>query len=144
RVIDVRSARDHAEYNIPSSEQLALVELTRMPLKPAETVVLYSEGGTHAAQGWFLLRARGIEHVYFLRGGLYEWLTQVVDLTLPADGRAEEGKTVTEVAELSRYFGGQPRVSSQNRSELEAAVLAASNSSSATADVIRRVKRRGC
>src|SRR5262245_48297731 len=79
RVIDIRSAKEHAEYSIPGSEQIALTDLVDAAIDPGATVVLYSEGGTHAAQGWFLLRARGIEHAYFLRGGLYDWITDVID-----------------------------------------------------------------
>jgi 3-mercaptopyruvate sulfurtransferase SseA len=44
--------------------------------------VLVSDGGAHAAQGWVFLRALGIAHVYFLRGGLGEWLDDVMN---PAD-----------------------------------------------------------
>jgi rhodanese-related sulfurtransferase len=143
RVVDIRSAKEHAEYNIPGSERLDLTDLVRETFEPSSTVVLYSEGGPHAAQGWFLLRARGIEHVYFLRGGLYEWLTEIIDLTLPADATAEEKARFKEVAELSRYFGGQPTISDRPKSLLDDVVVPAARSSESH-DVVRRVKRRGC
>jgi 3-mercaptopyruvate sulfurtransferase SseA len=144
RVIDIRSAKEYAEYSIPGSERLDLTDVVRQNFEPTSTVVLYSEGGPHAAQGWFLLRARGLEHVYFLRGGLYEWLTEVIDLTLPSDATAEEKAHFKDVAELSRYFGGQPTISDRPKSLLDDVVVPAARGSSESHDVVRRVKRRGC
>src|SRR5689334_5338687 len=79
RVIDIRSDSEFNEFHIPGARRVALGEIARMPLDSAATYVLYSEGGTHAAQAWFLLRARGVNQVFFLRGGLYEWLEQVMN-----------------------------------------------------------------
>jgi 3-mercaptopyruvate sulfurtransferase SseA len=44
-----------------------------------DTIVLISDGGAHAAQAWVFLRALGHEHVVFLRGGLGEWLDDVMN-----------------------------------------------------------------
>ena len=110
RIVDVRGAADFADFHLPNAENLSLTELARAPIGRGETVVLYSEGGTHAAQGWFFLRARGIEHVYFLRGGLYEWITEVMNPTLAADASPAERAAFARTAALSRYFGGVPRI----------------------------------
>jgi rhodanese-related sulfurtransferase len=110
RVIDVRGADDFAAFHLPTAENLSLTQLTRARFRPDETVVLYSEGGTHAAQGWFFLRARGLDRVFFLREGLYEWATQIVEPRLPDDASAETKARWPEQAALSRYFGGSPRV----------------------------------
>ena len=59
RVLDIRSDSEFSEFHIPGAKRVPLGEIARMPLDSAATYVLYSEGGTHAAQGWFLLRARG-------------------------------------------------------------------------------------
>src|SRR3712207_2621444 len=67
RVVDVRGADDFAEFHVPTAEHLSLAELIRTPFGPDETVVIYSEGGTHAAQGWFFLQTLGVKRVYFLR-----------------------------------------------------------------------------
>lgn len=171
RVIDVRGAEDFAAFHLPNAENLSLTELTRAPIGRDETVVLYSEGGAHAAQGWFFLRARGIEHVYFLRGGLYEWLTEVVNPTLPADASPEQRAIFARTAELSRYFGGQPRIggpaaetaddptaelphhehaeedgvaSGLPRRDMAEREGTASSIGEGTAAAIRRVRQRGC
>ena len=60
RVIDIRSGqRVRRISTFPAHVALPLAEIARMPLDSAATYVFYSEGGTHAAQAWFLLRARG-------------------------------------------------------------------------------------
>jgi rhodanese-related sulfurtransferase len=149
RVVDVRVAEDYAEFHLPTAENVSLTGLTRAAIRPDETVVLYSEGGTHAAQGWFFLRVRGIEHVYFLRGGLYEWMTEVVNPTLPADASPAQRAEFVRTAELSRYFGGVPRIGGgpgPTRVDDPAAELPrrAPDGDGAGAAAVQRVRQRGC
>ncbi|MFL5385282.1 MAG: rhodanese-like domain-containing protein [Longimicrobiaceae bacterium] len=149
RVVDVRGAEDFAEFHLPNAENLSLTEVARAPFRSDETVVLYSEGGTHAAQGWFFLRARGIGHVYFLRGGLYEWMTEVMNPTLAADATPAQRAEFARTAELSRYFGGVPRIggpATPTRVYDPAAELPvrASEDGGGTTAAVRRVRQRGC
>lgn len=129
RVVDVRSLTDFDAYHIPTAEQINVSQLVDAPFKTDETIVLYSDGGARAAQGWVFLRALGYPHVYFLRGGLYEWLDDVINPTIsgnPSDSaRALWGK----VESLSRYFGGVPR---------------SGNVAKPAASEVPRIRRRGC
>lgn len=95
RVLDLRSEAEFDEYHIPGAESVAFDALLRARYASTDTLVLISDGGAHAAQGWVFLRALGHQHVYFLRGGLGEWLDEVMN---PAKPTA-----------LTRYFGGVPR-----------------------------------
>jgi rhodanese-related sulfurtransferase len=146
----LRGAEDFAAFHLPTAENLSLTGLTRAPIRPDETVVLYSEGGTHAAQGWFFLRARGIEHVYFLRGGLYEWMTEVVNPTLPADASPARRAEFARTAELSRYFGGVPRIggvatpAAVDDPAAELPGRGSEDGDGAAAAAVRRVRQRGC
>ena len=149
RVVDVRGAADYADFHLPNAENLSLAEVTRARFRADETVVLYSEGGTHAAQGWFFLRARGVERVYFLRGGLYEWMTEVMSPTLAADASPQARAAFRRTAELSRYFGGVPRAGGAAtvggwQEGDPAAELAPRSAESGAAAEVRRVRRRGC
>jgi rhodanese-related sulfurtransferase len=74
RVIDLRSADEFDAGHIAGAERMSLTSLARAAFRPDETVVLYSEGGAHAAQAWVFLQARGHERAFFLRGGLHEWI----------------------------------------------------------------------
>ena len=109
RVVDVRGADEYAAYHVPTAEHIGLQSLATTPFRATETIVLYSEGGAHAAQGWVFLRALGYRNVFFLRGGLYEWLEQVMNPTLAADATPAAREQFTAAAALSRYFGGVPR-----------------------------------
>ena len=95
RVIDVRTDSEYAAYHIPTAERVPLGALATKHFGPRATVVLYSEGGAHAAQGWVLLRMAGTRNVYFLRGGILDWMDDVMN---PAAS-----------SELTRYFGGVAR-----------------------------------
>jgi rhodanese-related sulfurtransferase len=110
RIVDVRSEAEYNGYHIPGAERVALSDLRTTPVSPEETLVLYSDGGTHAAQGWVLLRARGVEHAYLLRGELDEWSDVILNPTLSADATPEARAAFAATAPLARYFGGLPRV----------------------------------
>jgi rhodanese-related sulfurtransferase len=151
RVVDVRSAADFSAFHIPTAQHLPLTAVVRAGFRPDETVVIYSEGGTHAAQAWFLLRAAGVEKVYFLRGGLYEWMTEVMSPILPSDATPSQRAGFARAAEISRYFGGMPRIGAASSSATidgdPAAELPARDADEddggAAAEVVR-VRRRGC
>jgi rhodanese-related sulfurtransferase len=109
RVVDVRDSSAFETYHIPRAERIALSGLVSTPFKKDETIVLYSDGGAHAAQGWVFLRAMGHERVYFLRGGLYEWLDDVMNPTISSSASESARTSFAKVAEISRYFGGVPK-----------------------------------
>ena len=113
RVVDVRDSSAFETYHIPRAERIGLGELVSAPFRKDETIVLYSDGGAHAAQGWVFLRALGHERVYFLRGGLNEWLDDVMNPTVAAGASESSRRSFAKVAELSRYFGGVPRSEAQ-------------------------------
>ena len=110
RVIDVRTPAEFADDRIPTAERADLDALATLSFAPDETVVLYSAGGAHAAQGWIFLRARGLTRVYFLRNGFDDWLDDVMAPTLAEDAAPEARAAFAHASELSHYFGGHPRV----------------------------------
>ena len=151
RLLDVRSSEEYERYHLPTAVRLALDSLATTPFHVDDTLVLYSEGGAHAAQAWVLLRALGYRNVYFLRGGLYEWLEQVMNPTL-ADTTAAARDAFARAATLSRYFGGVPRSDLRTPPADESIALpGAPRATSAvplppktTSARIDAVRRRGC
>ena len=117
RIIDVRGPEEFEVYHVPGAQRIALDALPRTPFRATETLVLYSEGGAHAAQAWVFLRALGYRNVFFLRGGLYEWLEQVMNPTVAADATPAAREEFARAAALSRYFGGVPRSEDAARSD---------------------------
>src|SRR5258705_3651927 len=100
RILDIRSSGEFEALHIPTAERVALTDLSRTPFRRDETIVLYSEGGAHAAQGWVFLRALGYTQVYFLRGGLREWLDEVMSPTLQATAYDSTRKAFARVSDL--------------------------------------------
>ena len=115
RIVDVRGAAEFADYHLPRSERGTKLVAS----KPGETLVIIDDARTTSGIGhrpieivrsWFTAKhgqrttineqrtaiseQRGRD-IYYLRGGVGEWLADVMSPTQPS--------------ELTRYFGGQPR-----------------------------------
>ncbi len=112
RLLDLRSEGEFAEYHIPTAENVPISALPDYPLLPNEKVILYSEGGIHAAQAWFLLRAQGRKAVYTVLGGLDAWKDEVLFPVIPAEADAQQRARFERTASVARFFGGQPRAES--------------------------------
>ena len=110
RVIDIRSSEERDERLIPTAEAVELAALPSTAFRVTDTVVLYSAEGVHAGQAWVLLRALGVREVFFLRGGWAAWHEEVMHPTLEDGAPAEAQSAFAPAAELSRYFGGTPRI----------------------------------
>ena len=143
RIVDVRDSAEFAEYHIPGAERVALSQLVATPFRNDETIVLYSGGGAHAAQGWVFLESLGYRRVYFLRGGLNEWLDEVMNPSLRVDATDSARAEFKKTAEISRYFGGVPRVGDAAR---VVPTPAGGNQSEAAnpATAVAKLRGRGC
>lgn len=109
RLVDLRDARAYGEYHIPNAENIQLSALTDSTLARNEKVVLYSDGGIHSAQAWFLLRASGFRGVYMLRGGLDAWRDEVLFPTLAENPTPFQAERNARLTALAKHFGGAPR-----------------------------------
>ncbi len=108
-VLDLRSEPEFQEFHIAGARRASLRDLSQQALPQTSDIVLYSEGGAHAAQAWVILRMRGYRRVYFLREGLYEWVSRVYEPRLASDATPEERADFERAAVLSRFFGGTPQ-----------------------------------
>lgn len=109
RLIDLRSEGEFAGYAIPGAEHVPVAQLTDHGMMKNEKIILYSEGGIHSAQAWFLLRSQGYKGVYLLRGGLEAWNDEVLFPQLAENADAATRINFARTAEVSKYFGGTPR-----------------------------------
>ena len=115
RLLDLRSEKEYGEYHIPSAERVTLSGLADYPIQRNEKIVLYSEGGIHSAQAWYLLRATGFKHIYILRGGLQEWQDRVLFPRLSDTASPAEKFEFEKIAAVSRHFGGSPQTGGENQ-----------------------------
>ena len=107
RLIDLRTAEEYAAYHIPGAENVPVAALPDQTFGPTDKVVLYSEGGTHSAQAWFLLRARGAKNAYLLLGGLESWKDEVLFPTLAQDPGPFERQRNEKLKQIAAHFGGR-------------------------------------
>lgn len=110
RLIDLRSPNEFEEYHIPGAENSSIATLPDVGFLRNEKIVLYSEGGTHAAQAWFLLKALGYKNVYILKDGLAEWKDRILFPSLAENASTEENAAFEKRKEMSKYFGGSPQL----------------------------------
>jgi rhodanese-related sulfurtransferase len=104
RIIDLRSRAEFDSLHIPGAISHSLVGLDSA-VRREETIVLYSDGGVHSAQAWFLLKARQFPRVYFLRGGYEEWESEVL---FPRFSRQQlSDPEVQKRIRLAESFGGK-------------------------------------
>jgi rhodanese-related sulfurtransferase len=109
RLLDLRDPGSYAEYHIPGAESVPIGQLPDYPLYKNEEIILYSGGGIHSAQAWFLLRAEGYPGVYMLLGGIGAWQDEVLFPTPPSAAGPEELAAFERARFVSQYFGGSPR-----------------------------------
>lgn len=85
-IVDLRSAEEFAQYHIPDAVNIPFTKLfepeAQEILSNDKTIVLYSNGGTHAAQAWVLLQQMNIES-YALLGGLNYWTEAILQPKAP-------------------------------------------------------------
>ena len=106
-VIDLRDAKSFQTYHIPGALNLSLTTLVSTDFRKDRTIVLYSEGGVHSAQGMFLLWAEGYKNVFMLKGGLNEWSNEVLHPVIDSSARNQVARdSVEALRRLSSYFGG--------------------------------------
>jgi rhodanese-related sulfurtransferase len=122
-LIDLRDARDYDTYHIPTAinMQMAAIDFDLLPRN--ETIILYSGGGIHSAQAWFLFKARGYPSVYMILDGLNAWTD---DVLYPVRSEGLQGEALVEFekrAEVAKFFGGKPRNAGSASESVEPTVL---------------------
>lgn len=147
RLIDLRSEKEFASYAIPGAENVLVASLAGHGLMKNEKLVLYSDGGIHAAQGWMLLRSLGYRGVYILRGGLEAWNDEVLFPSLAENADAAAKIDFARTAEVSKFFGGAPRSGGGTVAAARPAIVAPkvnAPTAAAPAAGAKKKKKEGC
>lgn len=147
RLIDLRTEKEFGEYNIPTSENIPLSNLVNAGLQRNEKIVIYSEGGIHSAQAWFLLRARDYKSVYILFGGLEEWKDRILFPRIATNATPEQIQAFEKIKQVSRYFGGTPQSGpgeSAPQTQVAMPKLSLPSGAAAGAKPAGKKKKEGC
>ena len=150
RLIDLRSDTEFTQYHIPGAENVSITALPEYGLLRNEKIVLYSAGGIHSAQAWFLLKAREYRGVYLLRGGLEEWKDRILFPRIPDNPTPEEAATFQKMKQVSTFFGGTPLTGSMPEQPATAIAMptpampaAPATGASASGTTVKK-KKEGC
>ncbi len=109
RLVDIRDEKAFAEYHIPTAENILLATVADGALGRTDEIVLYGDGGIHAAQAWMVLKGRGYSRVYTLLEGLDAWKAEVLFPVMPQSPAPEQQAQFERAAQVAKFFGGQPR-----------------------------------
>jgi len=117
RLVDIRDPQPFAEYHIPTAENVPLATVADGALGRIDKIVLYGDGGIHAAQAWMVLKGRGYTQVYTLLEGLDAWKDEVLFPVMPANPTPEQQARFERAVPVARFFGGQPRAAAATGAE---------------------------
>jgi hypothetical protein len=109
RLVDIRDAKAYGQYHIPGAENVPLATVLDGALARTDKIVLYGDGGIHAAQAWMVLKGRGFSRVYTLLEGLDAWKDEVLFPVVPQSPTPEQQAQFERAAHVAKFFGGQPR-----------------------------------
>jgi rhodanese-related sulfurtransferase len=110
QLIDLRDSIVFARYHIPGAQRMTLMMLVNESVHRNESIVIYSQGGTHAAQAWVLLKSKNYPNVRTLLGGMNAWNEEILFPKLPPGADDIEKKNFEEKKALSVFFGGRPQI----------------------------------
>jgi rhodanese-related sulfurtransferase len=146
RLIDLRSEAEFDAYHIPSARQVSVAGLPDAQLGRQEKIVLYADGGDHAAQAWMLLKASGYRSVYILRGGLGGWKDDVLFPALPSAPAVSDAARIERLRSISAFFGGTPGTAGPNAVAPARTVMPAVQSPSSPVAPLSAAKKKkeGC
>ncbi|MBI5474668.1 MAG: rhodanese-like domain-containing protein [Ignavibacteriae bacterium] len=147
RLVDVRSEKEFAEYHIPTAENIPVASLFEGALMRNEKIILYSEGGIHAAQAWFLLKAQQYKSAYILRDGLDEWKNRILFPSIAENASADEKLAFEKRKSVSAFFGGSPRTGTadaKSTPQLAMPKLEMPAASAAAGGAPKKKKKEGC
>jgi rhodanese-related sulfurtransferase len=147
RLIDVRSTKEFEEYHIPTAENIPVGSLFDSGLQRNEKLILYSEGGIHAAQAWFLLKAQKYNNTYILRDGLAEWKERILFPSIGENASPEEKAAFEKLKAVSAFFGGTPQAGATDvkaTRQITMPKLDMPTASAAPGGAPKKKKKEGC
>jgi rhodanese-related sulfurtransferase len=147
RLVDIRTDAEFQRYHIPTAENIPLAALADAGLGRQERIVLYSEGGIHAAQAWMLLKALGYRGVYILRGSLEGWKDEVLFPAVSAGPSGADAAREARLRQMSAYFGGTPSAGGTAQANAQAPAMPKvepPSGASGASNVAAKKKKEGC
>jgi rhodanese-related sulfurtransferase len=123
QLVDLRDPQEFEKFHIKTAVNIPLKELFSPQnldlLDPEKLIVLYTDGGTHAAQAWVLLKTAGITNSLVLLGGLNFWV-DVYSNPQPPEGVHADSEIATYQFQVSAgsYLMGNVQTETKQTEEI--------------------------
>jgi rhodanese-related sulfurtransferase len=111
-LIDVRTAEQFEEYNIPGSFNIPLEEIMAPDWadyinQEDMDIVFYSNADVYADQAWMLHAQQGVKNLYVMKGGVNEWFSTIIQPSPPPETAPSEAFDLYAFERAACiYFGG--------------------------------------
>ena len=136
-VLDARDEAAFEEFHVPRARRLdvgpdaAPARVVELGGTPESRIVVTGGPQADPRPAWLALRRAGFADAYYVRDVVGAWVDRIISPVLSPDASDAERHAWERQADLSRYFGGFPRIAERDEEEGAAARL-------------RRARRRGC
>ena len=134
RLLDVRTREEYDDFHLPRAEHVPLDSLTAATFESVDTVVMYSASLETTVRAVGVLESGdSAPVVLYMQNGISDWLMDILNPRRARDASPDAVAAFEMKAELSRYFGGLPRITDDEPEGM-----------TSTAAVLKKMKRRGC
>jgi rhodanese-related sulfurtransferase len=112
RLVDIRSAEAFAEFHLPTAEHLPLSRIADAEFTGADTAVVYGAILEDVVRAVNMIETLDVHPAatLYMDDGVSDWVSDIMNPTRTRDATEQEMSAFRQKAELSRYFGGLPRV----------------------------------
>ena len=118
-LVDLRDLEQYLEYSLPAAMNIPMGTILDSAWidyfdQDDYDVALFSNGDIYADQAWLLLRRKGYDNIYIMKGGLNRWAETILQPKPPTQtdpSEAFERYSFRKGASL--YFGGSTQGSKQ-------------------------------
>jgi rhodanese-related sulfurtransferase len=120
-LIDVRSAEEFQKGHIKGATNIPLTDLVKLAtieeLDTDKTLLLYSNGISHASQAWVVLHSAGVVDAAVLEGGLNYWNKVILNPQVPSPFASNDEILVYKTkAAIATALGGGGLEMQENQS----------------------------
>lgn len=110
-LVDVRGAEDYEAGHIPTARNAPLPDFDGSPAASDQTMVVYAGTDDQAIEAAVLAQEETMPgHVLVLERGIEGWLDDIMAPRIARNATESERAVFAARSELSRWFGGVPRV----------------------------------
>ncbi|HOV09900.1 MAG TPA: rhodanese-like domain-containing protein [Spirochaetota bacterium] len=124
-IIDIRSEEDFSKGAIKNAVNIPLQKLLKKETLNSEfnvpkTVVLYSNGNSHAHQAWLVLKSAGVDALV-LQGGYNAWVETILNPSKPVAMEDDEVLKYNAALSVAKFFGSAGEIKESSASENKSA-----------------------